>query len=289
MQPLIRQAPRRHSKLRLFVFKAAEVAMRRLGGRRIYRWLNLAPGRFDLRQEQVDLPAHASSLDGLLIVQLSDIHAGPFLAAGDLRHVVEAVNALEPDLVVFTGDLISRVADEAWLVLPDLAKIQARHGFFAVFGNHDYRHRREAEIASAFGAQGIRFLRNESVRPLGPDSPLVVLGVEDLEEAKHLDVTGARKQLREGDFEVVLSHNPGGAQALLSAATGLVLSGHTHGRQVDLPVLRGLGPHHPGDRIEVDGVPAITTHGLGVIGIPFRYGAPAEVVVIRLVAGERTP
>lgn len=287
MEPVFRQAPRRHSKLRLFVFKAAESAMRALGGRRIYRRLNLAPGRFQLRPEPVTLPAEAGELDGLVIVQLSDIHAGPFLAAGDLRHVVDAVNALEPDLVVFTGDLISRVADEAWLVLEDLAQIRARHGFFAVFGNHDYRHRREAEIADAFGARGIRFLRNESVRPLGPDSPLVLLGVEDLEEAKHLDVTEPRKQLRPGDFEVVLCHNPGGARALLSPATGLVLSGHTHARQVDLPVLRGLGPHHPGDRIDVDGVPAITTHGLGVIGIPFRVGAPAEVVVIRLVAGER--
>ena len=192
MEPAIRQAPRRHSKLRLFVFKAAESVMRALGGRRLYRWWNLAPGRFDLRQEQVTLPAEARALDGLVIVQLSDIHAGPFLATGDLRHVVEAVNALAPDLVVFTGDLISRVADEAWLVLPDLAQIRARHGFFAVFGNHDYRHRREAEIAEAFGAKGIRFLRNESVRPLGPDSPLVLLGVEDLEEAKHLDVSAPR-------------------------------------------------------------------------------------------------
>jgi uncharacterized protein len=278
----LRQPPRRHSQLRLFMFKAAESIARILGGRRIYRELNLRAGRFDLREEVVTLPASHTELDGISIVQLSDIHAGPFLRDGDLQDVVKAVNALEPDLVVFTGDLICRDADEAQLVLDDLAGITARGGFVAVFGNHDYRHRREGEIAATYKERGIRFLLNESVRPLGPKSRLVVLGVEDLEEAKNLDISAARAELRHDDFEIVLSHNPAGAQALLSPQTGLVLSGHTHGFQIDLPLFRTLGPHHPGDRVAVEGIPLITSHGLGVIGIPVRVRVRPEVVVVRL-------
>jgi uncharacterized protein len=280
----LRQPPRRHSTLRLFVFKAAETLARMLGGRAFYRSLNLRPGRFDVREELVALPPHCSALDGVSIVQLSDIHAGAFLREGDLGAIADAVNDLEPDLVVFTGDLISRNADESLLVIEDLARIRARFGFYAVFGNHDYRHRRESEIAATYELRGIHFLRNESVRPLGPDSPLVLLGVEDLEEAKSLDIQPAREELRDCDFEVVLSHNPSGARALLSPVTGLVLSGHTHGRQIDLPVLRDLGPHHPGDRVDVDGVPLITSHGIGVIGVPLRVRVRPEIVLVRLTA-----
>lgn len=292
----IRQPPRRHSNLRILVFKVAEVLARWAGGRRFYRRFFLAKGRFDLRREVLLVPGRclqsgASDPKGeqvreLTIIQLSDIHAGAFLRGGDLADVVQAINDLDPDLVVFTGDLISRSADEAMLVLPDLARIKARYGFFAVFGNHDYRQRREGEIAAAYGERGIRFLRNESVRPLGPDSALVLLGVEDLEEAKNLDLDAARAELRPGDFEVVLSHNPSGARALLGPNTGLVLSGHTHGKQIDLPILRGLGPPHPGDRVEIDGRPCITTHGIGAIGVPFRFDARPEVVVIQLQSQE---
>lgn len=284
MSSALRQPPRRHSQLRLVLFQTVEVFARALGGRRFYRWLNLRAGRFDVREEIVIVPQECADLAGLSIVQLSDIHAGPFLREGDLRDVVRAVQDLDPDVVVFTGDLISRNADEAQLVLKDLASIKPRHGFYGVFGNHDYRHRREGEILETYASAGIHFLRNACVRPLGADSSLILLGVEDLEEAQDLDISAARSEVRPGDFEVVLSHNPGGARALLSDATRLVLSGHTHGKQIDLPVLRTLGPHHPGDRVDVPGAVLVTSRGLGVIGVPLRIRVRPEIVVIRLRA-----
>lgn len=284
-----RQAPRRHSRLRIRFFKVCETIARVCGGRALYRALNLRPGRFAVRHERLAVGAD-SPLVGLRLVQLSDIHAGPFLAAGDLVHVVAAANALEPDLCLFTGDLISRTPDEGLLVLDDLAALTARLGTFAVFGNHDYRYREERRLAAAFAERGIRFLLNESVRPLGEESPLVLLGVEDLEEAKSLDLTAARAGLRPGDLEVVLSHNPAGSVALLSPATRLVLSGHTHGNQIDLPYLRTLGPHHPGERVELRpaseterAATLIVNRGLGVVGVPLRIFARPELVLVELV------
>ena len=284
-----RQPPRRHGRGRRALFGACQELARVLGGRAWYRRRYLAPGRFLVRHERIAVGADCP-LVGQRWVQLSDIHAGPFLGPGDLAAVVDAANALDPDLCLFTGDLISHAPDEALLVLDDLARLAPRHGTLAVFGNHDYRRRDERRLAAAFAARGIRFLLNEAVRPLGEDAPLVVTGVEDLEEAKGLDLTAARAGLRPGDLELVLSHNPAGAAALLTPATRLVLSGHTHGRQIDLPVLRDLGPHHPGERVELrpagDGVRAATLlvhRGLGVVGVPLRVGAPTELVLVELV------
>jgi len=282
-----RQTPRRHSLVRLVLFRGIERLCRALGGRGHYRRRYLSAGRFEVRHERV--VTSAPELVGLRFVQLSDLHAGPFLGTGDLADVVEAINALEPDLCFFTGDLVAHEVDEAWLVLDDLAQLEARGGVFAVFGNHDYKDRREGEIAARYGARGIRFLRNEAVRPFD-GLPLVVLGVEDLEEARSLDIGPARAELVPGDFEVVLCHNPHGSQALIGPATGVVLSGHAHGNQVNLPVVRRVGPGHPGDRFEVEGpdgkVPLITSRGLGVVGIPLRIRAQPDIVCIELVAAD---
>lgn len=275
----LRQAARRHSRLRLVFVDVVERVCVALGGRRFYRRWFLSPGRFEVRREVVDVKHE--QLDGLRIVQLSDVHAGPYLGAGDLADVVAAINALEPDLVVFTGDLIGKQAHEAFYVLEDFAKIEARLGVFGVFGNHDYRGRNEREIASRFGEHGVRFLMNEAVRPC-PDLPLVLLGIEDLEEAKDLDIQGARASLGEGDVEVALCHNPHGAAALICANTALVLSGHTHGNQIDLPLIRRFGPGHPGDRRTVEGVALITSRGVGVVGVPLRILARPEIVCVDL-------
>jgi len=279
-----RQAPRRHSKVRLAFFKAASQACVAFGGRRFYQRRFLASGRFEVRKEAV--PTRRPELVGLRFVQLSDIHAGPFLGAGDLADVVRAVNALEPDLIFITGDLISRRTEEAWTILDDLAQLEARAGVLGVFGNHDYRGRREREIAARYGERGIRFLLNEGVRPLA-GLPLFVLGVEDLEEARDLEIEPARAALEPDDFELILCHNPRGAAALAGRQTGLVLSGHAHGNQIDLPLLRRVGPGHPGDRIDVPGpsgpVPLITSRGLGVVGVPLRIRARPDIVVVELV------
>lgn len=264
---------------------AVERLSARLGGRAFYRRRFLAVGRFEVRHERVT--TRRPELEGLRIVQLSDIHAGPFLGTGDLVDVVAAANALRPDLIVFTGDLIARRTEEAYLVLDELASLEARAGVFAVFGNHDYRGRREGELVRDFGQRGIRFLLNEGVRPLA-GLPLFVLGVEDLEEARNLDITPARAALEEGDFELILCHNPHGAKDLLGPATGLILSGHAHGNQLDLPLLRRIGPGHPGDRLELQ-TPSgratlLTSRGLGVVGLPLRVRARPDIVCVELIA-----
>jgi len=85
-----------------------------------------------------------------------------------------------------------------------------------------------------------------------------------------------------GDVEIVLCHNPRGASAIAGAGCTAILSGHTHGTQVDLPLLRRLGPQHPGLRLELGPTTLIVSRGLGVVAVPLRVGVPAEVVYVRL-------
>lgn len=273
---------RRHSKLRLAAFRAVEGVARALGGRRFYRSRYLSQGRLVVREERVPVPDLPADLDGFTIAQWGDLHAGPFLRAEDLGDVVRATRALSPDLFVLTGDYITHDTEEGLGLERAFAGVAPRLGAFAVFGNHDYRGRREDELARAYATAGVRVLRDECARvPVG-DATLAVVGIEDLEEAKQVDIDRARRDVRPGDVEVVLCHNPAGARRFARPGCAAVLSGHTHALQVDLPLLRRLGPKHPGLRVQLGETRLVVTRGLGVVGLPLRFRAPAEVVVLRL-------
>lgn len=283
-----RLEPRRHGELRLAFFRGVERWMRRAGGRRFYRALHLAPGRFRVREEEVRVPGLPPALDGFLVAHLTDLHGGPFVGAGDLAAVVDAVNAREPDIVALTGDFITRHWSEALPLATDLARLRARFGAFAVFGNHDYKERLEERIVDAYRAAGVRFLRNANARLSLAGAVLAVVGIEDLEEGRRIDLEEARRGLEGSDVELVLCHNPLGAPAIARPGCAAILSGHTHGLQVDLPFLRRLGPNHPGSRVEIGATRVVVNRGLGAIGLPLRIGAPAEVVMVRLVQGAPT-
>lgn len=224
------------------------------------------------------LPPH---LEGSTIAHLTDFHGGSFLRHSDLKHVIDATNALRPDLVVLTGDFVTHRTAEALELIPAFEALRAPLGVFAVFGNHDYRGRREGEIAAALRNIQIEVLRNTH-REVAPG--FVVSGVEDLEEGKYCDFDAALAGAGRPPMLLMLSHHPGGFEVSRNRGVHLVLSGHTHGNQVRWPVLRNLGPRHPGDRLDVDGCTLIVSHGIGAIGIPFRAGAPAEIVLVQLSA-----
>lgn len=281
-QPDIRVVPRRFGRARLALFDAVERLAAFCGGRAWYRRRHLAPGRFVVREERVSVRGLPRQLDGFRVAQLSDLHGGRFLGAGDLRHVVDAVNALRPDAVALTGDYITHRIEDAFPLVDDLARLSARHGVWAVFGNHDYKERREAELAARLAPHGVRFLRNSCARIELEGASVWFSGLEDLEEGKVLDLGAARRGIGEGELEICLCHNPAGARRLVRDGCVAILAGHTHGTQLDLPFLRRLGPKHPGVRVQLASTVLLVSRGLGVVGAPLRVGAPCEVVLLRL-------
>jgi uncharacterized protein len=281
-----RVTPRRFSAWRVWLFRRIESALVLLGGRGLYRRTWLRAGRFRMREEEVQVAGLPAELDGFTVAQLTDLHAGPFLGEGDLAEVVAAVNALEPEVIAITGDFVAHHWSEAELIRTDLAGLQAKHGVYAVFGNHDYKDRCEGRIEAAYQDAGVHFLRNASARLAVGNAHVAIVGVEDLEEARVIDLDAARTDLVEEDVEIVLCHNPMGARTIARPGCAAILSGHTHGWQLDLPWLRTLGPQHPGLRVEFGPTTLLVSRGLGVVGVPLRYKAPAEVVLLKLTRAE---
>lgn len=280
-------APRRFSRFRIAVFATIERICVLLGGRHFYRWRYLSPKRLGVRDIELPIPAGAAALDGLVIAHLSDIHAGPFLAKGDLGAVVDLIEQRRPDVVCWTGDYVTHGIHNVQPVIPELRRCVGKLGTFAVFGNHDYKKRREWEMTAALEPDGWTFLRNSSHQLEVNGGTVAFAGIEDPEEGKVVDVAAAMAEARSADLVIALSHGPRGAPAFAEYGVAAVLSGHTHGSQVDLPFLRDLGPAHPGLRIELGSTTVLVSRGLGVVGMPLRTGVPAEVSFVTLRAAAK--
>ncbi|MDF5727386.1 MAG: metallophosphoesterase [Rhizonema sp. PD38] len=182
-----------------------------------------------------DLPA---SLEGLTLVQLSDLHYdGKRLSEGMLEKAIAFCNQAEPDLILLTGDYVTDDPSPIHELVLRLKHLQSRVGIYAVLGNHDiYYSRSKAEITSALTGIGINVLWNEIAYPLGKELPIVGLADYWSREFNPKDVM---HQLDPTTPCIVLSHNPDTADILQKWRVDLQLSGHTHGGQIVIP---GIGP-----------------------------------------------
>jgi uncharacterized protein len=258
-------------------------------GRAFYAWWLARRG---LQLVRVDVPVAGLplALDGLRLVQLSDLHVGCFLDEASLQPVVDLARACEPDVLLLTGDFITHTTRDIHELGIALARIDAPLGKFAVFGNHDYRGRRERELIAALRRQGVAVLRNATARVERGGAVVGISGLEDLEESKGSDLDAALAGLH-GDeaVRVLLCHHPDVIDALPPGRFDLVLSGHTHGGQIALPGLTALAArftsrHLRGD-YPVPGGGLLHVHrGIGVLVVPFRFRARAEVACLTLRA-----
>jgi predicted MPP superfamily phosphohydrolase len=242
--------------------------------------------------ERVELPVRIAALprtlDGYVIAQISDIHAGTYVGERELDEGLELVRAAKPDLVVVTGDLVDFDPTFAPLLARRLADLAPRDGVFASLGNHDY-YAGAGKIAAAMRAAGISVLVNEGsvVRPRDGGG-FALLGADD-DWSKRYGAAGARldralAMVPEALPRILLSHQPPTVDHW-PGKVALQLSGHTHGGQINpgfrpaalvLPYLAGL--------YRVGGTMLYVNRGFGTVGPPSRVGAPPEITRIVLVA-----
>jgi predicted MPP superfamily phosphohydrolase len=245
---------------------------------------------------RVELPGLDPALDGLRIVHVSDLHIGNRLEGARLARMVERVNAEDGDLVVITGDIFD--FDPAFVEdgVRELSALRARHGVYAILGNHDV-YTGVDEIVAAFArlAPDVRLLRDESVR-LPLPAPLHLAGVEDpgREWAARGLKLGALERLaaeRPDDGPtVLLVHRPEALGQAARLGFPLVLAGHTHGGQLALPTPRGewnlarfVTPLTRGVFRRAD-TTLYVNRGLGVGGPALRFNCPREIATIELAA-----
>lgn len=228
-------------------------------------------------------PAH----DGVRIAQLSDVHVGPRTAPEAIRSAVQQANDFAPDLVVLTGDFVSRSPEQVEGVRTLLAGLAAPT--VAVLGNHDVLVDPEG-VSRALGANGYEVLENAWTRLQVRGAPLHVVGVGDTYTGRE-HVGDALRGLPAGVTPVVLAHGPRAANRL--RATGrplLCFSGHTHGGQINLPIVTPLllaSLHEPyaRGRYELGEVQLYVNRGVGQSALGVRINAPAEVTLATLRAG----
>ena len=242
------------------------------------------PYMLTVERHAVGLKRLPPEMDGLRVVQLSDIHHSPLTGRQLIERAVETANRLEPDLIALTGDYLSHERQYAAPCAEMLGRLRARHGVFAVLGNHDHWVD-AALITDLFRAEGIKVLINEGMRFEHNGASFWLAGVDDTmvgQEDLPLALAGSRAD----EMKLLLAHNPTILRRAARAGVDLVLSGHTHGGQVTWRsersasgrvrrrILRGLGR-----RGETQ---IYVTRGLGTVVLPVRYGCLPEVTCLEL-------
>ncbi len=229
------------------------------------------------------------ALDGLTLVQLSDVHVGRTIRQSFLQPVVERVNALQPDLIVLTGDLVDGSVARLRPHTALLGQLRARHGTFVVNGNHEY-YSGEAQWAQEYQRLGLHLLKNQHRIIEHSGAKLVLAGVTDysagrFNAAEASDPAKALAGAPDGLVRILLAHQPRSAMAAAAAGFDLQLSGHTHGGQywpwmyavpLQQPFVAGL---YRLGRLQV-----YVSRGTGYWGPPVRFAAPSEITRIVLRA-----
>lgn len=245
------------------------------------------PFMLTIERREIFLKRLPKALNGLRIVQLSDLHLGPLTSDDQLRRAVNTANSLNPDIIALTGDYISHERQYAAPCAEIVGHLKARCGVYAVLGNHDHW-TDAALITDLFRAEGIKVLINEGMRFEKDGASFWLAGVNDTMVGLE-DLSLALAGCSAGEMKLLLAHNPIILRRAAREGVDLVLSGHTHGGQVALRpernatgrtrrrVLNGLGRY--GD------TQIYVTRGLGTVILPIRYGCPPEISLLELHCG----
>lgn len=249
----------------------------------------VARTRMNMVEVELKLPGLPRDLDGLRIIQLTDIHYGPFFGAAELRRAVAMANEARPHLTVLTGDLITRRGDDLAGCLREMKVLRAEAGVYGCHGNHEYYARTIQETTRRGQEMGFRFLRGEA-EVLTFGSARLNLAGHDYQMRGVEYLPGARKLVRPDAFNLLLQHNPDVFPRAVEEGFEVTLAGHTHGGQINVEILdehlnvaRFFTPYVKG-RYELGGGQLYVSSGLGTVGVPVRLGAAPEITLIKLCA-----
>jgi predicted MPP superfamily phosphohydrolase len=257
---------------------------------------HVEPTWLEINRMAIPVRGLPPAFHGFRIAQLTDFHCGDQIPAGYLEAALGAARAENPDVIALTGDFVHKGYRHVDAAASLFRGLTAPHGVFAVLGNHDFsvrnalglrRHRGlHQAVSEALAARGVTVLRNRAVRIDRGGDRLIVAGIDDL-WSKEADPHAALGGECPTAPRVVLAHNPQSIELFDHHRADLVLSGHTHGGQIDWPGLgrvllgkrakrwaAGLYPHKNGH--------LYVNKGVG-FGWRFRFGVRPEVAVFTLV------
>jgi uncharacterized protein len=249
----------------------------------------------------IHMPNLPAAFDGMRIAQLSDIHMDEFTEPFFLRHAIETINRMTPDAVFLTGDYVSNgplgksfAIGAAWRCARMLRELECRR-VYAILGNHDLMVGAR-EVTAALTANGIPVLTNQCLPMEREGGRLWLAGLDDPVEGHPNPELAIPASIRNVPNEpvIVMCHAPDYADTLLAHPAGqavdLMLSGHTHGGQVRLPLvgaleLPSMGRKYVEGWFRLGGMQLYVNRGIGTVGLPFRFDCPPEITLITLRRG----
>lgn len=269
-------------------------------------WWGALINRFNIDVTHVDVPVPGlpASMNGLRIVQFSDLHTGTFGRDTTFTsELIDSINAQHADVIVFTGDIVNRHSGEMEPFVRTLSRLHAPMGVYAILGNHDYgdyfnwpapqiKQANMQLLYDLYKQTGIRLLRNETVwLRRGADS-LALIGVENIGEPPFTTYGSLRRaypDLSDSIPKVLLSHNPRHWTDSIAtdpaANVALTLSGHTHAMQIEIGKWSPSAWRYDtwGGMYTDDAHRLLYVNiGAGTVGMPMRIGATPEITVITL-------
>jgi len=241
------------------------------------------------------LPADAPELR---VVHISDLQMDARTDAALVRRFIEQVNALQPDLVFFTGDLVTSGTEYIEPAAAWLGTVRARYGVYACLGDHDYW-ADPHHVSESLRRHGVVLLEDESRSVSVGTLSLHLTGVTNIYRRRPSPETLARlaAEKPDGRLLILIAHQPSPAlvQWAKDQEYDLLLAGHTHGGQIALPIfgfrlaLARLETPYVSGAYDVGSLWVNVTNGLGLTAAPLRFHAPAEIVLIRLVPSSQAP
>ncbi|MBI2793221.1 MAG: metallophosphoesterase [Ignavibacteria bacterium] len=248
---------------------------------------------FQVMPVELVLPNLPRSMDGLKIIQISDIHAGSFPDYMPFQEALRLVTEQRPDAIVITGDFVNARPEELSIIARDLERLRAPEGVYASLGNHDHYNSpaEHKQIVSMVKDLRVDLLINENRRIGGENSRLVLAGMDNTgmrQDFGRIDL--ALRGTLPDDAIILMSHDPTFWDRGIVGQTpvGLTLSGHTHGGQFGVQAFgfewspaqyvykQWAGLYRTGDQV------IYVNRGLGTVGPPVRVGIPPEITVFTL-------
>jgi len=274
---------------RQFLTRVTGGAALAVGGGSVVAGMLEARGEHEVVDVEVRLAKLPRALDGFTIVQLSDLHVGMTIDRAFVQRVVDRANRLSPDLIALTGDLVDGKVEDLRNDIAPLGQLRARHGVFAITGNHEYYAGADEWIAEVTRL-GARYLRNERVMIGDGDASFDLAGVDDYSAdnwpGHGEDLSAALAGRDPARALVLLAHQPRQVRRSAPHGVDLQLSGHTHGGQI-WPwhyIVRLQQGGLLAGRYEHQGTQLCVSRGCGYWGPPVRLLAPLEITRVILRA-----
>ena len=235
------------------------------------------PGDIEVVRRTASIRNLPSRLEGLTAVQISDLHLRA--ASDEHQHMVNMIQSLKPDVIFFTGDLVDDVS-AIGSSIDIFRQLEASRGIWAVPGNWDHTADAVGVMQVELSSAKVRFLVNQSAEL---EAGLWIVGVDDPATSRD-DVSAALDRVPGSASRILLAHAPDIADSIVDQPRfDLILVGHTHGGQVNLPLFSGAWLHHGASAeyvrglYHVHGSPLYVNRGIGTTTLPIRIGSRPEI------------